>query len=391
MVNLVIPLAGLGARFANIEIPKSLITVGDKTNIEWSLSCIDRTISCRTIFVIRPDQQINFSLADILKNMFGESCYIVFTKGFTRGATETVLAAEEYINNSTPLVIYCPDVYFEPHLNISSMVNEEGIDGRLWIFKANSLNYSYVETYKNYAVRTAEKKIISPYAAVGVYKYSKGSDFVQIAKEMINKDDTTNNEFYICPTYNYLINQGKIIATSFVEKVHIFGTPEEMNFFVNCSMRTFSNYKKSVALCSDHSGYEVKEGTKKELDKLGIKYIDFGTFNSRDCDYTGYVQESCNAIKRNDCSFGLGFCRTGQGINITANKIKRIRSALVFDPYTAEYAIRHNCANFFSVPTKYIDTPEKVGILIKAWLYNTFDGGRHQNRLQGAEDDNISS
>ena len=384
MVNLVIPLAGEGKRFANIDIPKSLIMVGDKTNIEWSLSCVQRSEDTRTIFVIRPDQQTNFSLGDILKNMFGETCEIVYTKGYTRGATETVLAAKEFIDNEDPLIIYCPDVYFDPMLHIS-YYKDSGIDGRLWVFKANSTNYSYVEVdpYKKYALRTAEKQIISPYAAVGAYKYSKGKDFVLAATEMMSRDDRTNNEFYICPTYNYLLNKGKTVEVTIVDKVHIFGTPGEMDFFVNCSMKTFPAYKTSVALCADHSGYEAKEATKSILKERGIKYVDFGTLYNRDCDYTPHVQESCASIVNNICSFGMGFCRTGQGVNITANKIRGIRAALVHDSYTAQFAIRHNCANFFSIPTKTINRPESLSQIVDEWLDNTFDGGRHQNRLQG--------
>jgi ribose 5-phosphate isomerase RpiB len=52
----------------------------------------------------------------------------------------------------------------------------------------------------------------------------------------------------------------------------------------------------------------------------------------------------------------------------------------VFDDYTAEYAIKHNCANFFSVPSKYVD-PKILQIIIKILSCTTFDGGRHMTRL----------
>ena len=81
------------------------------------------------------------------------------------------------------------------------------------------------------------------------------------------------------------------------------------------------------------------------------------------------------------CDFGFGFCRTGQGINISANHIKGIRSALIFDEYTAEMSRRHNCANFFSIPEKYVDSEilEKIILTLKN---SSFDGGRHMTRMK---------
>jgi len=64
-----------------------------------------------------------------------------------------------------------------------------------------------------------------------------------------------------------------------------------------------------------------------------------------------------------------------------ANHLDGLRSALVFDEYTAEYSIRHNCANFFAVPEKYVD-PEMLDKMIKIWKGASFDGGRHMTRMK---------
>jgi ribose 5-phosphate isomerase B len=162
----------------------------------------------------------------------------------------------------------------------------------------------------------------------------------------------------------------------------VFGTPEEMDFFVRASLRTFPEHKINVALCADHSGYVLKEEAKSILSEWGVPFTDFGTFSDSDCDYTAFVKAAGSSVLANLSSVGMGFCRTGQGVNMTANKIPGIRAALVFDEYTAEHAVRHNCANFFSVSSKY--TKDLLGVL-RAWKNNTFDGGRHQNRIQGLE------
>jgi ribose 5-phosphate isomerase B len=117
------------------------------------------------------------------------------------------------------------------------------------------------------------------------------------------------------------------------------------------------------------------------LEERNISYIDFGTFVNKDCDYNDYVLQATNAIASKQCDFGVGFCKTGQGVNILANHCKNIRAALVTDPYSAEYAIRHNCANFFSVPSRLIDK-ETFGKMVDVWKITTFDGGRHMTRMK---------
>ena len=79
--------------------------------------------------------------------------------------------------------------------------------------------------------------------------------------------------------------------------------------------------------------------------------------------------------------FAMGFCRTGQGVNILANHLDGVRSALVIDEYTAEYAIRHNCCNFFAIPEKYVSEAQ-LDSMIKIWKKSSFDGGRHMTRMK---------
>ena len=86
-------------------------------------------------------------------------------------------------------------------------------------------------------------------------------------------------------------------------------------------------------------------------------------------------------IYSNECNFAMSFCRSGQGVNLAANKSKDIISALVFDDYTAEHAIRHNCANHFAIPSKYVD-PSTMESIIDTIQHTSFDGGRHFTRLK---------
>ena len=139
-------------------------------------------------------------------------------------------------------------------------------------------------------------------------------------------------------------------------------------------------------MCSDHSGFELKEITKKILESRGIKFIDFGTYIKKDCDYNDYIVQACQFIRDNDCDFGFAFCRSGQGVNMAANKQKGIRSALISDEFSAEMAVRHNCANFFTFSERVIDK-DLMMKLIDEIQTNTFDGGRHISRIQKLNDE----
>ena len=262
-------------------------------------------------------------------------------------------------------------------------MNDLDGDGLMLTFKSNSTNYSYAKVDRDgYVTETAEKKAISSNACVGIYGFKKGSDFCKYAREMIERDIRTKNEFYISPLYNLLVKDGKKILTEPVDKMHIFGTPDEFHFYKDNVIRRIGD--KPIAICSDHSGFEAKETLKEVLDKHCLEYIDFGTILNKDCDYRDYIAQAVKSIGERDCDFGFGFCRTGQGVNICANKYKGIRSALIYDDFAMEMAIRHNCANFFAIPAKNVDY-DVLDRYLEICSSNTFDGGRHQIRIQELE------
>jgi hypothetical protein len=83
-----------------------------------------------------------------------------------------------------------------------------------------------------YVTEVAEKKPISDKATVGIYYWSKGSDYVRYAERMISKNIRTNNEFYVCPVFNQAIEDKKRIKTYDVEKMFGLGTPEDLKFYL---------------------------------------------------------------------------------------------------------------------------------------------------------------
>jgi RpiB/LacA/LacB family sugar-phosphate isomerase len=377
--NMLIPVAGKAQRFADegYTMPKPLIMAKTKQIIDWSLESVDTT-DCNLIFAVRLDHINNHAIDEILREKFGNDIEIVVVDHDTDGSVSTCLIAKEQINNDKPLIIYTPDVYFQNTFDPDTI--PENSDGFLLTFKANSPAHSYVELNDDgIATRTAEKSVISQNAAVGLYYYKSGRMFVDYAEEMVNKNERTKDEFYICPMDNYMIRDGMTVKIKQVEKMHVLGTPQELEFFVDNVCYEFG--EKPIALCGDHSGFKVKEKTKRILDKHNIPYIDFGPVVSKDSDYNDFVSQATKAIQTNVCDFAMGFCRTGQGVNLAANHTRGIRGALIVDEYMAEMSRRHNCANFFSIPEKYVSSEmlEKIIIELKN---NSFDGGRHMTRMR---------
>ena len=381
--NILIPMAGLGSRFIKegFKVPKQIINIKDKHLIDISLDCLNYK-DCNLIFVLRDEHVYNHHMDELLIKKFGDDISIVVLDQLTDGSVCSCLFAEKLINNDSPLVIHTLDIEFRPVFDPHVMETLDA-DGLILTFKSNSTNYSYAQLDRNGNVtKTAEKKAISPNACVGIYGFKKGSDFCKYAKEMIDRDLRTKNEFYISPLYNILIEDGKKIVTESVDKMHIFGTPDEYHFYKDNVVQKIGD--KPIALCSDHSGFDAKETFKKILESNKLEYIDFGTILNKDCDYRDYIAQASKAIQENDCHFGFGFCRSGQGVNICANKYKGIRSALIYDDYAMEMSIRHNCANFFAIPSKNMNQ-ETLELYLKIACENSFDGGRHQIRIQELE------
>jgi RpiB/LacA/LacB family sugar-phosphate isomerase len=374
--NLVLPIAGKAQRFidAGYMMPKPLILAKGKHVIDWSLESVD-TSECNLIFIVRLDHIYNFSIDKILKQKFGDDITIISVDHVTQGALETCLLAGAHIDNDTPLYIYTPDVYFGPQFNPSCVGDA---DGFLLTFLANSPDHSYTDINSDgVATRVVEKEVISEHANVGLYYFKTGEMFLKYAWEAMNKKLMIKGEYYIAPIYNYMIRDGLKVTACDTEKMHILGTPATFEFFCDRVLPKFG--QKPIALACDHSGFELKEQAREILDEYQIPYIDCGTYVNKPCDYFDYVSQSASLINNNDCDFGLSFCRSGQGVNISGNKAGLI-SALCFDEFTAEMAVRHNCANHFAVPSKYVDK-DMLRKMIQIWFTTTFDGGRHFTRL----------
>ncbi len=139
--------------------------------------------------------------------------------------------------------------------------------------------------------------------------------------------------------------------------------------------------KVKIAFASDHAGYELKLYVMEYLRKQGYELKDFGAYSAESSDYPDWVHPMAEAVSSGEFPLGITLCGSGNGINMTANKHQKIRSALCWIPEIAALARQHNDANVCSLPARYITEEEAIKI-VDAFLNAEFEGGRHLRRVE---------
>ena len=137
---------------------------------------------------------------------------------------------------------------------------------------------------------------------------------------------------------------------------------------------------KTIGLCSDHAGFELKEQVKAWLESKGLSYQDFGTHSTDSCDYPDYAHPMAQAVEAGNVYPGIAICGTGNGIGMTLNTHQRIRAALCWNAEIAQLARAHNDANVLVMPGRFISWDEAEKIL-EVFFATEFEGGRHQRRI----------
>jgi HAD superfamily hydrolase (TIGR01509 family) len=232
-INIVIPAAGLGSRFAQAGYTfiKPLIDVNGKPMIQTVVDNIG--IKGRYIFIVQQQHYEKYHMKYLL-NAIAPGCEIVLTDGLTQGAACSILLAKEHINNDDPMILANSDQFLEwdsKRFIYNSL--SEGVDGCISMFKNTHPKFSYAKLDENgYVCQVAEKVPISDNATTGIYYWKHGSDFVKYAEQMIEKDIRVNGEFYTAPVYNEAIADGKKIKIDACNRMWCLGTPEDLENYL---------------------------------------------------------------------------------------------------------------------------------------------------------------
>lgn len=235
-MTIVITMAGSGSRFRNAgyTIPKYQIEVKKHTLFHWSMCSLAACGSRNYVFVVRKeDHASDFILTECER--LGIQGEIVEIDRLTSGQAETAMLAAPYWNPKESLLIYNIDTYVE-----AGYIREADFrgDGFIPCFAAEGDHWSFVKLNKaGEAVEVREKKRISGNCSIGAYYFATAELYRQLYEEYYLRDEAELDagERYIAPLYNYLVTkkQGKVyISTIPAQYVHVLGTPEEVEQFI---------------------------------------------------------------------------------------------------------------------------------------------------------------
>lgn len=238
MINIVIPMAGAGSRFAKAgySLPKPFIDVNGMPMIGRVLDNLAMPGCVFTLVMQEAHYPENSHFLAQLAEKW--PIKVSFVNGLTEGTACTVLAAVAEIDNEHPLIIANSDQLVD--FEISGFVQDcmtRNLDGSILTFVDSERNpkWSFARLDSDGLVtEVQEKKPISEFATVGIYLFKKGASFIDGANQMIKANDRVNNEFYTCPVYNYLIKSGQKIGIFNINEtaMHGLGTPEDLNRYL---------------------------------------------------------------------------------------------------------------------------------------------------------------
>ena len=137
---------------------------------------------------------------------------------------------------------------------------------------------------------------------------------------------------------------------------------------------------KKIFISSDHAGFKLKEDIKKHLKSLRLNINDLGPVNDNSVDYPDYAHKLAKKVKIGKNNVGILVCGSGTGMNIAANKHKKIRAATCYSIKSTKLSRMHNNANIITLGSRLISRKNAL-LFINTFLKTKFDGGRHQKRI----------
>lgn len=236
-MNIIITMAGLGSRFRKVgyKIPKFMIEVRGKTLFEWSMESLtdfNKQKDVKYIFIVRKEDGAREFILEKIARFDVQKVEIVEIDELTDGQATSAMLAEPYWQEDEEMIVYNIDTYIE-----SGTMKYEDIagDGFIPCFNAPGDHWSFVKLDEaGRAVEVREKERISNNCTVGLYYFRTCELYKQLYDEYYSNDEhLEKNEKFIAPLYNYMIEKGMEVRISIIpfDKVHVLGTPEEVEIF----------------------------------------------------------------------------------------------------------------------------------------------------------------
>lgn len=238
MMEIVITMAGLGTRFKNAgyQVPKYQIEACGKTLFEWSLESLAGFYEELNtyFFIVRREDNASEFITEKCRQAGIRRFQVIVLDKQTDGQATTAMLAKKYWNKNNPLLIYNIDTYVEAG---EMRAEQLAGDGFIPCFHAKGDHWSFVKLdEQGWAVEVREKQRISDHCTLGAYYFKSCGLYEQLYEEYYSDNrNLEKGEKYVAPLYNYLIGKGGEVRISVVNKnkVHVLGTPEELQVFQN--------------------------------------------------------------------------------------------------------------------------------------------------------------
>lgn len=239
-VDVVVTMGGLGSRFRRMgyQVPKYMIRAKGRTLFEWAMASLEgyRDDAERYIFIALKDEAVDVEgfIREQCRKMNLPEYHVAILDYLTDGQATTAALAEKFWNQDNALLIYNIDTYVEEGEMKSSELKG---DGFIPCFQAEGDHWSFVrldETGR--VVEIKEKKRISNYCTLGAYYFKSCRLYKDLYDEYYGKTrELVKGEKYVAPLYDYLLSKGGEVYISDIapNKVHVLGTPEELQAFLD--------------------------------------------------------------------------------------------------------------------------------------------------------------
>jgi len=252
VLNIVVPMAGRGSRFADAgyTLPKPLIELHGAPMIQLVIANLTPSTKHRFHFLIQREHDETYGLGALLRG-WAPGATVTPIEGVTEGAACTVLLARELIDNDDALMIANCDQYIDADID-AYLAAQGDADGLIMTMWADDPKWSFVRRdAAGRVIEVVEKEVVSNEATVGIYNFRRGRDFIRAAEAMIAADLRVNGEFYVAPAYNRLIAEAARIECFGIGGVgtgmHGIGVPRDLDAF----LATEVSRKAVAALVAD--------------------------------------------------------------------------------------------------------------------------------------------
>ena len=237
-MNIIIPMAGLGSRFATggFTLPKPLIPVAGKSMYRHAVDCLPLSLAKKLIFILRQSEFTDSLISDINTHYQSGpySCDIITLSQDTGGQAETVLKGKSVLDLNQPSLIHNCDTYISPNIPWADLIRQKA-DGILVLFSSQEQRWSYARLDKREEkiIDVQEKKVISSHASSGTYFFKDTKKLLEDIQTVIQQDRRENGEYYLSTVYRLMIDQQKDLRPVWTNPMLCFGTPQDLVYSLN--------------------------------------------------------------------------------------------------------------------------------------------------------------